>query len=151
MSGTILLLLRVALAVTLYAFCGWAFLTLWQDIRRQSKLLVTNQAPPLTLIQQAGDEQRSYRFTHPVIMIGRDPACDFHLEDKTISAQHARLSYHHGQWWVEDLRSTNGSFINQEPLAEPLVLTAGDELRFGQVLFQVAISEGVAQEAEFSV
>ena len=69
--------------------------------------------------------------------MGRDPASDLYIEDKTISARHAKLSYHHGQWWVEDLRSTNGTFLNDEPVQEPLVLASGDRLRFGQVQWQV--------------
>jgi hypothetical protein len=148
MSATILLILRVALVAVLYLFLAWALFTLWLDLRRQSKLLGVPQAPPITLSRQVGEELKSFRYTHPEITIGRDPASDCFLEDKTISAQHARMSFHHGQWWIEDLKSTNGTFLNQEAVVEPLVLTAGDLLRCGQVQFQVSLGENGAQNEE---
>jgi pSer/pThr/pTyr-binding forkhead associated (FHA) protein len=142
MSGPILLVLRLLLASALYAFLGWAFWVLWQDLRRHSKAAVTSQVPTLTLVAQTGDSGTEFRFTLPEILVGRDPACQCCLDDKTISAQHARLSYHHRQWWVEDLRSRNGTFLNQAPVAEPLVIVSGDLLRCGQVIFQVLLEGG---------
>lgn len=145
MSGQILLVLRIILAAALYIFLGWALLTLWQDLKHQSKSLVNRQPIPITLLRRINDGAKSYSFTTPEITIGRDPACDYPLDDKTVSAQHTRLYYRHSQWWVEDLRSTNGTFLNQEPVSTPLVLTAGDQLRCGEVVFTISIgeSEGV--------
>lgn len=143
MSAPILLGLRIILAITLYAFLGWGLYTLWIDLRRQSQVIITTRkAPELTLAQpSSGDPESFYRFQSPEIILGRDPASDCHLEDKTISAQHARLSYHHSHWWVEDLNSTNGTFLNHQPVNEPLVLTSGDTLRFGQVEMSVLLEQ----------
>jgi hypothetical protein len=149
MSGPILLILRIALALALYAFLGWALYTVWSDLKQQSRKLVSPHTPPLTVIVYAGSDTRSYRFTTPQVIIGRDPTSDCHLEDQTISAQHARLDYHHGQWWVEDLHSTNGTFLNQNPVSEPLVLTSGDQLRCGQLTLQIAMKEAPDLEEEF--
>lgn len=149
MSGEIILALRIALTATLYIFTGLALWTLWRDLNRQSKQLMAPQAPPLTLVYpQENGQPRSERFTIASLTVGRDPASEVHLEDKTISAHHARLSYHHGQWWVEDLNSTNGTYLNQEPVVAPMVLTAGDLLRFGQVELQVSFSEQSQFESE---
>jgi pSer/pThr/pTyr-binding forkhead associated (FHA) protein len=151
MSGPILLALRLAIIIALYAFLVTAFYILWMDIQRQSKRMALKLAPSLTLTQNADTDIRSYRFSSPEITIGRDPACDFCLEDKTISAKHARLAYHHGHWWAEDLHSTNGTFINQESLSEPLVITTGDQLRCGHVVLLVSIGESSLQPVETSV
>lgn len=142
MSGTILLVLRLVLAVSLYAFLALGLYILWQDLRGKTRVLGARQYPTLVL-SRAGEaeEQKQYRFTNAEVMVGRDPLSDLHLADRTISAQHARLSFHHGQWWVEDLRSTNGTFLNGEVVDEPLVITSGDQLRCGQVSFQVNIGE----------
>lgn len=145
LSGLILLAIRVALVIALYSFLSWALLTLWREMKRQAELLASRQSPPITLLYRNGDESRPYRFTIPEISIGRDPTCDCQLDDKTVSANHARLSHHHGQWWIEDLGSTNGTFLNHEPVSTPLVITSGDELRFGQVVVTIAIGEGEAQ------
>ncbi|MFU8774027.1 MAG: FHA domain-containing protein, partial [Anaerolineales bacterium] len=56
-------------------------------------------------------------------------------------AQHARLSFHHNQWWIEDMGSKNGTFLNQQFVATPLVVTSGDELLFGQVRIIVMLGE----------
>jgi pSer/pThr/pTyr-binding forkhead associated (FHA) protein len=149
MSGEIILALRIALTATLYIFTGLALWTLWKDLNRQSKQLMAPQAPPLTLIYpQENGRPRSERFTNASLTVGRDPASEVHLEDKTISVHHARLSYHHGQWWVEDLSSTNGTYLNEEPVIAPMVLTAGDLLRFGQVELQVSFTEQGQFESE---
>jgi pSer/pThr/pTyr-binding forkhead associated (FHA) protein len=63
------------------------------------------------------------------------------LDDKTVSARHARLAYHHGQWWLEDLRSRNGTFLNTKAVHEPLVLATGDEVQFGSLKFLVLLDE----------
>jgi pSer/pThr/pTyr-binding forkhead associated (FHA) protein len=144
MSGPILLALRLLLTVAMYGFLGWAFWVLWQDLRRHSRSLAAAQVPALTLVLQIDGEESSFRFDRSEILVGRDIACDCHLDDRTVSAQHARLAYHHRQWWVEDLSSRNGTFLNQESVAGPLVLASGDQLRFGQVTLQVLLSEAPA-------
>lgn len=148
MSGPFLLVLRVLLILALYLFLAWGFYVIWQDLRRQARLEPASTPVPLTLILQANGKTQTYRFTHPEVIIGRDPAADCHLMDRTISAQHTRLHYHHNQWWVEDLHSTNGTFLNQVPVTEPLVITSGDELRCGQVLFRLRLGEAEPEADE---
>ena len=145
MIASLLLLLRLGLILALYGFLGWAFLTLWRDLKMQSKLLSLRQPPPLWLwVEMEGDSQ-PLQFGGQAIAIGRDPLCDMILDNSTVSAQHARLTYRQSQWWLEDLHSTNGTFLNQETVLEPVVITSGDELRCGQVILRVKI--GAAEPA----
>lgn len=137
MTGSLFLVLRIALAIALYMFLGWALMTLWRDLRRQSELFTVQPFP--TVILDSLDGIQNYSFTRAEITVGRDPLCDCHLDDKTVSLRHARLSFHHKQWWVEDLGSTNGTFLNQETVSTPMVITQGDQLRFGQVGMVVSI------------
>jgi pSer/pThr/pTyr-binding forkhead associated (FHA) protein len=140
MIGTILLVVRILLAVALYAFLVFALWLMWRELRRTSKQTSAGpELPALSLALQNGDVRRRYRYTGPEVTIGRDPTCALRLEDKTISARHARLSYHHGQWWVEDLQSTNGAFLNEELIHEPIVVASGDHLRCGAVEFEITI------------
>jgi pSer/pThr/pTyr-binding forkhead associated (FHA) protein len=136
-SGPILLALRLLLAVALYAFLVWALWLMWRDLRQQSRQLAAPAAPPLILTLKNDGAELTYRFTTAEVIIGRDPTCNLRLDEKTLSARHARLSYHHGQWWVEDLHSTNGTLLNAERVSEPVVAAAGDLLRCGAVLFEV--------------
>jgi pSer/pThr/pTyr-binding forkhead associated (FHA) protein len=141
MSAIIVLILRGLATASLYAFLGLAFYLLWKDLQRQTTLVATRRPPTLTLLRQAEEEMLALQFTLPEVTIGRDPACDFVLDDSTVSARHTRLSFRQGQWWVEDLRSTNGTFLNLEPVAEPLVVANGDELRCGQAIFTITVGD----------
>lgn len=141
MSGTVLLALRILFTIALYVFLGWALYILWKDFKRQTSELAGKQPPSLTIFYQTESEVKSNPFNTTEITIGRDPACDCILNDSTVSATHARLYYRQGQWWVEDLRSTNGTFLNQDPVFTPLVLTNADQLRCGQVLLTIAIQQ----------
>jgi pSer/pThr/pTyr-binding forkhead associated (FHA) protein len=137
-SGQVLLLMRILLAVCLYAFLGAALLILWRDLKRQAENVVAAQSPPIALLR---DGQISFHFTKPEVTIGRDPACDATLEDKTVSNEHARLSFHHNQWWLEDLQSTNGTFLNEERVSAPTVVTTSDQVRCGQVVLNIRVGE----------
>ena len=67
------------------------------------------------------------------IEVGREKTCGLCLEDKSVSSRHALLSYHNKQWWVEDLGSTNGTYLNEMPVTTPTVLVKGDTLTFGKL------------------
>lgn len=139
MSGPILLALRIAIAAALYAFLGWGLWLLWRDLRRQSRLLGATVNPVLVMARQGSDPPVMYRFTSLEVTIGRDTTCECRLDDPIISARHARLSFHHAQWWIEDLHSRNGTFLNDEPVRSQVVVTSGDSLRCGTLVFLITI------------
>jgi pSer/pThr/pTyr-binding forkhead associated (FHA) protein len=141
MTGVIVLILRIILAAALYAFLGWAFYAIWRDLRQQSALLDKRKIPSMHLAWQSDGQKFTRLFTLPDLIIGRDPSCECSLSDETVSARHARLSYHHNQWWLEDLSSTNGTYLNQEKLDVPAVVISGDEIRCGQVNLSASIDE----------
>jgi pSer/pThr/pTyr-binding forkhead associated (FHA) protein len=141
MLGIIFLVLRILLASVLFLFLGWAFYLIWRDLKEHALNAISTQIPTLTLMPSLDTSHKTYHFKSAEVTVGRDPACECHLVDKTISGQHALLSYQMTQWWVEDLQSTNGTTLNQQPVASPMVLASGDELRFGQLTFQVSIED----------
>jgi pSer/pThr/pTyr-binding forkhead associated (FHA) protein len=141
MSGPLVLALRALLAVSLYVFLGWAFSNLWRDIKQQGDLLATRRIPPLSLTVDRGVPGMQVRhFIQPEVTIGRDPACECPVEDESISAHHARLSYHHNHWWLEDLNSTNGVQLNNEKLSMPTVVISEDEFTCGGTRFIISLS-----------
>jgi len=141
MIGTLLLILRLVMALALYAFLAWAVYTLWWDMKRQTKLIDARSVPEITLRVDLEGEEMSYEFSVSELVIGRDRTCDLFLDANTVSAEHARLSYHHRNWWVEDLRSRNGTLLNLELVTTPAILVSGDELQLGQVLLKVTIND----------
>jgi len=65
-------------------------------------------------------------------------SCDIDLTDDTVSSRHARLSWDGHGWFVEDLCSTNGTFVNDSRIQHKIPLSQGDRLRLGQAVMEVA-------------
>jgi len=133
MSGLFLLFIRTMLAVVLYVFLGWTLITIWQDLRKQKSAIQSQQPPEICLQIENGDDIQSRVFRGAEITLGRDPAGERTLVSETVSARHARFAYHHGQWWLEDLKSTNGTVINGEILTTAIVVIPGDQVQCGDV------------------
>jgi pSer/pThr/pTyr-binding forkhead associated (FHA) protein len=133
MSAILLLILRAALAVSLYAFLGWVLITIWRDLKKQAGQMAVSQVMPVHLSFETDEGQRELQLSTPEITLGRDPGSDCLLNDKTVSNRHARLSFHHQQWWLEDLGSTNGTFLNQEAISSPMIVTSGDQITCGKI------------------
>src|SRR5512145_1794057 len=147
MIATLVLLLRLILAIALYAFLGWALWSLLREFKQQGDKLATQKKPDITLsIKVDQDHETTRQFSQPQILIGRDTKCDVAMIDEALSAHHARLTHHHGQWWLEDLNSTNGTFLNHEKLTTAAVVITGDQFKCGNTVFgiQVEDSDGVS-------
>jgi FHA domain len=86
------------------------------------------------------DERGSKVGTHRLdsnVQIGRADACQIQLSDTYVSQFHARIFRRDGAWFVEDLGSTNGTYLNQRRITTPSELHAGDRLKVGKVLLEL--------------
>ena len=71
-------------------------------------------------------------------LIGRSPECALVLDDDYASGRHARIYQDDdGTWRVEDLRSTNGTFLGSTRLTEPRQVAVGSVLRIGQTVLEL--------------
>jgi hypothetical protein len=66
------------------------------------------------------------------LIIGRDASNSVAINDAEISRKHSRLSFQGGKYVLEDLGSTNGTFVNGQRLAGPVVLKPGDVVSLGE-------------------
>lgn len=145
MSGTLVLVLRILLAAALYLFLGLTLWMIWQDLRRAGFQAVRPRVPALRLeVLPRGVEPYYRTYSQAELTLGRDPLCELQLNDDAVSARHAKFSYHHGQWWIEDLHSTNGTSLNSIRLTTPTVLTDGDEVRCGKAVLRVRLNTDTA-------
>ncbi len=68
-------------------------------------------------------------------LVGRNKSCDIVLREKYISGEHARIWFEKGEWYLEDLGSRNGTYINGQRIRNTVILDARDEITFGELEF----------------
>jgi pSer/pThr/pTyr-binding forkhead associated (FHA) protein len=77
--------------------------------------------------------------------IGREPNMPLHIDDGQVSRRHARVSPHDGRAVVEDLGSTNGTFVNDQPIQSPRELSPGDRVRIGLTVIELRSAQQVQE------
>ncbi|SDF52543.1 FHA domain-containing protein [Blastococcus fimeti] len=71
------------------------------------------------------------------ILVGRADDSTLVLTDDFASSRHARLTNRGGQWYVEDLGSTNGTYLDQQRVQGPLLINPGQPIRIGQTALEL--------------
>jgi ABC-type multidrug transport system ATPase subunit/pSer/pThr/pTyr-binding forkhead associated (FHA) protein len=110
---------------------------------REFKLIQRDDTPP----------KKEYELTRSEIIIGRDPNVDLTIPSPAVSRRHARLTRQGEGYLLEDLGSSNGTFLNGERLGEPRLLKSGDQVRLGQAItltYEAPSPEPVQQTAASS-
>lgn len=72
------------------------------------------------------------------VTIGRGSDCQIKLDDDYSSTRHARIFLSDGQWWVEDLGSTNGTYLDGQRLTRPVQAEIGGSIRIGRTTLTLA-------------
>ena len=90
--------------------------------------------------------------TPPGISIGREVDNDLQLLINGVSRYHAMISYDGSSWFIEDLGSTNGTFVGKNRITAKVELQSGDEISIGDQLFRfgnppVAVSSNIQESA----
>lgn len=80
---------------------------------------------------------RVFYINKPVVTIGRDTACDVVLALGYPSRHHAKISERNGTLLLEDLDSTNGTFVNDQRIFAPTVVSPGDVIKFSTEAFSL--------------
>src|SRR3954453_8523563 len=80
-----------------------------------------------------------------VVDVGSEPSLTLHLDtDTQVSRRHARIAVQGGQVVVEDLGSTNGTYVNDQPISSPRTLSPGDKGRIGLTVLELRTRQQVA-------
>lgn len=140
----LVLLLRVAVVLLLYFF-------LWQVLRSVMRDLRSGGAPASSagasspygqlMVLRAGTSGVAAGKAFPLgpsNIIGRSMEhCEVALNDSFLSSQHARLELQGSTWVLEDLGSTNGTFVNEIEVRAPTSIEEGDVVRVGRVEMRI--------------
>jgi pSer/pThr/pTyr-binding forkhead associated (FHA) protein len=144
----LLLILRVLLALVLYAFFGFAIAVVWRSVSGRKNV---KHELPLTYAVEYQDERlvRSHRL-RAVNLIGRAADNTIVLSDERTSAHHARITFTGGQWVLEDLGSRNGTFVNELRVEGQIVITYEDRVQVGASILEIT-SETPQGETTFTL
>ena len=71
------------------------------------------------------------------ILIGRGSDAAIRLDDDYVSTRHARIAASGDQWFVEDLGSTNGTYVGSVRITQPTTITLGTQVRIGKTILEL--------------
>ncbi len=138
-----LFLIRLALAVLLYAFLGGILYLLWLDLRRAMAVAQARERARGRLVLIACDlpsPQVGEAFPLlPITSLGRASTNTISLPDETASLEHALITQRNGKWWLEDLGSRNGTTLNGQAVTMPTVVSTGDLIGLGRAQFKLEL------------
>lgn len=82
-----------------------------------------------------------YELQNDVTVIGRSDQADLVISDTSISRKHAKIAFVDGNFYLSDLGSMNGSLINRKPVSDPALLSDGDKVAIGHVVFKFTFQD----------
>lgn len=155
MSEQLLNVLKICLLVLLYLFFLRVLRAVWAEVkgpatapasrsssrssgreRRRRGSSRKDAAAVLRVVEPADQRGRSFALDSEVT-VGRAAGCQVTLDDTYASQLHARVFARDGQLFVEDLGSTNGTYLNREKVNGPRVMTRGDRLQVGNTVMEL--------------
>ena len=153
MSELTLFLIRIAYLAILWIFVLSAISVIRSDMfgarvpegaRGAEGKRDRRKAPPkrrgspthVLVVEGANAGQRAELSAAP-ILIGRGPDAAIRLDDDYVSTRHARIATNGEQWFVEDLGSTNGTFLGSQRVTSPVPIAVGTPVRVGKTVVEL--------------
>jgi pSer/pThr/pTyr-binding forkhead associated (FHA) protein len=156
MSELTLFLIRLAYLAILWIFVLSAISVIRSDMfgarapapergpARAAKSKKSSKPPPkrrgspthVLVVDGANSGERADLAKAP-ILIGRGNDAAIRLDDDYVSTRHARIASSGDQWFVEDLGSTNGTYIGSARITQPTTLTLGTQVRIGKTILEL--------------
>jgi hypothetical protein len=155
-SDPLLTFLKYIFLAILYLFFLRVLRAVWMELREPKPMPVTAASPPPAAASSSGRgrhrggseerlvvvepaERRGQEFPlGDELTVGRAGGCGVPLADDTFVSQlHARVFRRDGQLFVEDLGSTNGTYLNKKKVANAVAMRKGDQLKIGRTTLEV--------------
>jgi hypothetical protein len=140
-----ILFARAIVLLLLYGFITLVGWLAWAELRRHQGSPATTLPIARLVVLEGAESGWPSGTSFPVselTVVGRDLDSGVVLADPSLSGRHAVISRDTAGWWIEDLASTNGTFVNTERASEgnPVPARSGDELSFGAVRTRFVVS-----------
>lgn len=104
--------------------------------KRQKAPRRRGQPTHVLVVEGSGVGERAELADAP-LLIGRGPDAAIRLDDDYVSTRHARIGASEDQWFVEDLGSTNGTYVGATRITQPTTLTLGTQVRIGKTVLEL--------------
>lgn len=152
MSDLVLTLLRLSYLLLLWAMVLVCIGVLRQDIfgtritdrfrgrgsGRHDTAPAPNRSPSVTLVVTEGPLRGTrLDLTTSAVLIGRSPSATLVVEDDFASGRHARIFPHDGAWYLEDLGSTNGTWLSGHRVDGPEPIGMGEPVKIGSTVLEL--------------
>ena len=155
MDEQLLTILKLCLLALLYLFFFRVLRAVWAEVRgpqvvaagpsrqvarqanREAKR-AQRTAPPvqLAIVEPAAQKGRGFPLAEE-LTVGRAAGCGVTLDDTFASQIHARVFAQAGTFYVEDLGSTNGTYLNRQQVHGPQAMKRGDRLQVGNTVLEL--------------
>ena len=149
MPALVLQLLKYAFLAVLYIFVWRSVRAIYQELRpartpaartgavQSTRPRKAKKAPKRAVIVE-GNSHRGVAFDlGNELIIGRGQKCQVVLDDSYVSQMHARVFSRGDSYMVEDLGSTNGTYLNRRKVTSPTELRRGDQVKIGKTVLEM--------------
>lgn len=158
MSELTLMLIRFAYLAILWIFVLSAISVIRSDMfgarveqppraeRRRQRRAAKNRpkpakrprgAPTHVAVVEGANAGETVSLDEAPLLIGRGTDAAIRLDDDYVSTRHARIAASGDQWFVEDLGSTNGTYVGSQRLTQPTTLQLGSQVRVGKTTLEL--------------
>jgi pSer/pThr/pTyr-binding forkhead associated (FHA) protein len=104
-----------------------------------------NVGSAMLLVQRGPEAGARFLLDQDTVSVGRHPSSEIFLDDISVSRRHATFTRSADGYRVTDLGSLNGTYVNRDRIDTDVLLTGGDEVRFGKyrlVYFAGSVQQG---------
>jgi pSer/pThr/pTyr-binding forkhead associated (FHA) protein len=94
-------------------------------------------SPTHVLVVEGSNVGERAELDQAPVLIGRGADAAIRLDDDYVSTRHARIAQSADQWFVEDLGSTNGTYVGSARITQPTTITLGTQVRIGKTILEL--------------
>ena len=148
MPDSLLTILKFCLLGLVYLFFFRVLRAVWVEMSGRAPVeapppRVASAAPAsggrvsrLRVVEPQSQRGRAFELGDE-LTVGRAAGCQITIDDNFVSHLHARVFRRDGQVWIEDLGSTNGTYLNQEKVSAPVLMHKGDRIQVGETVLEL--------------